>query len=605
MPSAPLDLTVFADPRSGEPLDPGPDGLYAPDGSREAQLIDGVAEFVSDETQDHFGLQWNHFAAVQLDSFNGTTQSRDRLLEQSGLTPADFAGKTVLEVGCGAGRFTEVLLQFGAKVVAVDYSAAVYANRRTHDAAAADGRVLFARTDVFDLPFRPRSFDIVLCYGVVQHTGNARRAVTCLWEMVAPGGILLVDRYRASPKNQILFKHLLRPATKRMSSQALLSATDRIVSRIFPWQVRTFASLQGGGVRRIARLALIRLMPNSVFPLNLHVQGDLDREVARTWSILDTFDMYGPRYDLPQTFRAWRRDLQQLEAGAIERCAVCGQGNTATVRRSVSETATDKAGKQFWDELWEEVELPEPIDPRSTRLGNLFNRRMHQLFERVFGAMATEGRTLLEVGCGRSAWLPYFHKEFGFSVSGLDYSEIGCDQERRILATSDVEGDIVCADLFSPPSSMLESYDAVWSLGVVEHFADTAGCIEACAALLKPGGTMITLIPNLTGTPGLLQRRLDRSIYDVHVPLTAAELERAHQAVGLTVVECRYFLSTGFGVLRAGDGSNPTLANRMKRRVIRLLEGGSAGLWWLEDRTSPLPASGLFAPFVYCVAEKR
>ncbi len=118
-----------------------------------------------------------------------------------------------------------------------------------------------------------------------------------------------------------------------MSSEALLTGTERFVSRIFPWQVRMFERLQGGGVRRIARLALIRLMPNSVFPLNLHLQGQLDRDVARTWSILDTFDMYGPAYDAPQTFRAWRRALEQLDGGSIERCAICGQGNTATVRR--------------------------------------------------------------------------------------------------------------------------------------------------------------------------------------------------------------------------------------------------------------------------------
>ncbi len=172
MPSAPLDLTVFADPRSGEPLDPGPDGLYAPDGSREAQLIDGVAEFVSDETQDHFGVQWNHFAAVQLDSFNGTTQSRDRLLEQSGLTPADFAGKTVLEVGLRRRQIYR-----GAAAIRCERRRGGLFRCRPREpaharTAAADGRVLFARTDVFDLPFRPRSFDIVLCYGVVQHTGT-------------------------------------------------------------------------------------------------------------------------------------------------------------------------------------------------------------------------------------------------------------------------------------------------------------------------------------------------------------------------------------------------------------------------------------------------
>lgn len=331
---ATLESSIFADPGSGLPLEVRPDGLYAPDGRRRAEINDGVVEFVRDDVQDHFGLQWNRFASVQLDSVNGTTQTRDRLLNQSGLEPADFAGKTVLEVGCGAGRFTEVLLSFGANVVSTDYSAAILANRRTHTDAEAEGRAVFARADVFELPFRPRSFDVVLCYGVVQHTGDADRALASLWEMVADGGVLLVDRYRISLQNVSPFKYLLRPASKRMDSARLLTLTERIVSTLFPWQVRVLRHLQGGGTRRPLRLVLIRLMPTSVFPVTLHLHNELDRDLALTCSILETFDMYGPRYDHPQTFGAWRRDLSRLQGATLERCQICGQGNTATVRRT-------------------------------------------------------------------------------------------------------------------------------------------------------------------------------------------------------------------------------------------------------------------------------
>jgi len=264
----------------------------------------------------------------------------------------------------------------------------------------------------------------------------------------------------------------------------------------------------------------------------------------------------------------------------------------------------DKAGKDVWDALWEHFDLPDPIDPHTESLGNLFNRRMHLLFQRIFAGSTTQGKSLLEVGCGRSAWLPYFHTEFGFSITGIDYSDTGCSQERHILANSGVPGDIVCADVFSPPSRLLESQDVVWSLGVIEHFEETAECVKACAALLKPGGTIITLIPNLTGLPGALQRVLDRSIYDLHVPLRAEELQRAHKAAGLSPVECRYFLSSGFGVLRAGAGDDLTPGQRHKRRAIRLLEGASMSLWWLENRTRPLPSRRILAPFIYCVATK-
>jgi len=63
---------------------------------------------------------------------------------------------------------------------------------------------------------------------------------------------------------------------------------------------------------------------------------------------------------------------------------------------------------------------------------------------------------------------------------------------------------IVCGELFGPPPWMQEMFDIVMSWGVIEHFEDTAGCLQACSRFLKPGGTMITVIPNMCGIPGLL-----------------------------------------------------------------------------------------------------
>src|SRR5688572_17072676 len=66
----------------------------------------GIARFVSPENYaSSFGLQWNAFEKTQLDSFTGTTISRDRLRRISGGDLEIFRGRLVLEAGCGAGRF--------------------------------------------------------------------------------------------------------------------------------------------------------------------------------------------------------------------------------------------------------------------------------------------------------------------------------------------------------------------------------------------------------------------------------------------------------------------------------------------------------------------
>ena len=78
-----------------------------------------------------FALQWSRFKTNQIDAVNGTQLSLRRFAE-TGWAPADLAGKLVLEAGCGAGRFTRILSEAGARLVAFDYSAAVDACRENN-----------------------------------------------------------------------------------------------------------------------------------------------------------------------------------------------------------------------------------------------------------------------------------------------------------------------------------------------------------------------------------------------------------------------------------------------------------------------------------------
>ena len=94
-------------------------------------------------------------------------------------------------------------------------------------------------------------------------------------------------------------------------------------------------------------------------------------------------------------------------------------------------------------------------------------------------------------------------------MSGLDYSDIGCQKSRAILRNEGVEGQIFHGDMFDPPAHLKGKFDVVFSNGLVEHFEDTKKAVSACASFLKPGGMMVTLIPNLSGMLGPLQQILD------------------------------------------------------------------------------------------------
>lgn len=97
-----------------------------------------------------FGEQWNRFRRTQIDKFNGTTLSRDRFYAGTRWGPDGLKGARVLEVGCGAGRFTQVLLDAGALVYAVDYSSAVEACFENH---GLHPNLCVVQADLYRMPF--------------------------------------------------------------------------------------------------------------------------------------------------------------------------------------------------------------------------------------------------------------------------------------------------------------------------------------------------------------------------------------------------------------------------------------------------------------------
>lgn len=260
----------------------------------------------------------------------------------------------------------------------------------------------------------------------------------------------------------------------------------------------------------------------------------------------------------------------------------------------------EKGGKKYWDDLWDNSELPGGPEPSQPGLKNYVNYRFHEFFSRLFSNMETQNKRLLEIGCARSIWLPYFAKKFGFQICGLDYSEVGCGQATRLLLREGVEGNVVCSNFFSPPQSMLEAFDVVVSFGVVEHFADTDGCIAAFSRFLKPEGMLITNIPNLRGWVGWLQRILNRNVFDIHVPLSLEHLADIHRKNGFSVLSCDYFLLANFGVLNLENlREHPLL-----QWILPLRSWTNKLIWILEKFIPFLMPNPWSSPYINCVALK-
>ena len=75
-------------------------------------IVNGIPRFANQSNySSSFGFQWNKFQRTQLDSFSGSSISFERFYASTAWKQDVLSRSSVLEVGSGAGRFTEVFLQ--------------------------------------------------------------------------------------------------------------------------------------------------------------------------------------------------------------------------------------------------------------------------------------------------------------------------------------------------------------------------------------------------------------------------------------------------------------------------------------------------------------
>ena len=141
---------------------------------------------------DNFGFQWNIFQKTQFDSQTLLPLTESRLKQCSEWDLDKLSGKLVLELGSGAGRFTEIFLKYGAIVVSLELSSAIYSNAENNR-----NENLFAlRESLIEFELKDLLFDYVFCYGVAQHLPNPEEAYYKSCKYIKPNtGKLTIDHY--------------------------------------------------------------------------------------------------------------------------------------------------------------------------------------------------------------------------------------------------------------------------------------------------------------------------------------------------------------------------------------------------------------------------
>ncbi len=180
----------------GEEIDSGvlrsPDNCYV--------IRQGIPRFVNDEGySDNFGYQWNRWSKIQFEDENigkpmqgHTTRMFESITQFSA---EKINGKTVLDVGCGPGRFTDVAASMGATVIALDYSSAIDAAKANF--AGKDVDICFVQGDALQSPIKLDCVDNAFSIGVLHHTPSPEKGVQEVFGVLKNDGEFAIRVYAA------------------------------------------------------------------------------------------------------------------------------------------------------------------------------------------------------------------------------------------------------------------------------------------------------------------------------------------------------------------------------------------------------------------------
>ena len=112
-----------------------------------------------------------------------------------------LAGRSALDVGCGAGLLCEPLARLGAEVTGVD-AAPENAAAAAHHAQGAGLDIRYIAGEIATLDLG--TFDLVTAMEVIEHVADKRAFLAALAERLAPGGLMILSTPNRTARSRVL-----------------------------------------------------------------------------------------------------------------------------------------------------------------------------------------------------------------------------------------------------------------------------------------------------------------------------------------------------------------------------------------------------------------
>ena len=245
-----------------------------------------------------FDDEWRRFGAV------GTDDHSDVFAMYFDVVPSErfSASQTVLDAGCGAGRWAYEVSRRGPRVIAVDLGRSIEVAR----ANTPTDRVGCIQADIAALPFETGSVDWAYSLGVLHHTQEPEVGLKELVDKVRRGGSVLLYLYYALEDRGPLFRSLFQvvDVTRRVVSQqprpVARAVATTIAAGVYWPLARSGALLERAGLEEVA----------SKLPLSFY------RHLSFATMRNDSLDRFGTRLE--------RRYSREEVIGLMERA---GLGN--------------------------------------------------------------------------------------------------------------------------------------------------------------------------------------------------------------------------------------------------------------------------------------